>query len=434
VYCVEDKTVKSVGTTSTSGEMSPRNMLTTTITDELRISSNFKSKVIGVAIKDRGSILPAGHSANAAYWYDGSKGNFITSTYYMNDLPRWVKDFNERKVVDSLYNLNWNLALKPEVYKEYATGDVKIYEAKPFGIDAPGFPYDLKKFIGKDYWKISTSPHGNTLTFEMAKAALQNERLGMSGATDFLAVSLSSPDYMGHSFGPNSWEALDTYIRLDESLGKFFDYLDATVGKGQYISFLTADHGVAHIPGFLKENKLPGGTFDDVLMMREMNKSIKQKFGRDSIIQSMHNYQVHINNRLIDSLKIDRSGIVKLISSYLEKQESIARVFEIQNLFITTINNKQKEMLANGYYPSRNGDVQIILKPGYIDGGPTGTTHGLWNPYDSHIPLLWYGWNIKPGKLKRETYMTDIAPTLAAMLNIQMPNGTIGKVIEEVMR
>ncbi|HEX8332843.1 MAG TPA: alkaline phosphatase PafA, partial [Segetibacter sp.] len=434
VYCVEDNTVKTVGNTSTAGEMSPRNMLTTTITDELRMSSNFKSKVVAVAIKDRGAILPAGHSANAAYWYDASKGNFITSTYYMNDLPEWVKNFNDRKVVDSLYELNWNLALKTKTYNEYATDDVKPYEGKPFGQDATGFPYNLAKFIGKDYSKISSTPHGNSLIFEMAKAALQNEQLGKSGATDFLAVSLSSPDYVGHSFGPNSWETLDTYIRLDESLGKFFDHLDATVGKGQYISFFTADHGVAHVPGFLKENKLPGGTFDDVLVMREMNTILKQKFGREGLIVSMYNYQVHLNNRIIDSLKLDRYGITTLITNYLQKQESVARVFEIQNLSVTTINSKQREMLANGYYPSRGGDIQIILKPGYIDGGPTGTTHGLWNPYDSHIPLVWYGWNIKPGKLHRETYMTDIAPTLAAMLQIQMPNGTVGTVIQEVVK
>jgi hypothetical protein len=188
------------------------------------------------------------------------------------------------------------------------------------------------------------------------------------------------------------------------------------------------------VPGFLKENKLPGGTFDDVAIMREMNLNLKQKFGREGLIVSMHNYQVHLNNRLIDSLKMDRSGIITLITTFLQKQESISRVFEIQNLFITTINRKQRDMLANGYYPQRNGDVQIVLKPGYIDGGPTGTTHGLWNPYDSHIPLVWYGWNIRHGRLKRETYMTDIAPTLAAMLNIQMPNGTIGTVIEEVVK
>jgi arylsulfatase A-like enzyme len=221
---------------------------------------------------------------------------------------------------------------------------------------------------------------------------------------------------------------------LDESLGKFFDHLDATVGKGQYISFLTADHGVAHVPGFLKENKLPGGTFDDVAIMREMNASLKQKFGREGLIVSMYNYHVHLNNRLIDSLKLDRNGITTQITNHLQKQESVARVFEIQNLSVTTINSKQREMLANGYYPSRNGDIQIILKPGYIDGGPTGTTHGLWNPYDSHIPLVWYGWNIKPGKLYRETYMTDIAPTIAAMLKIQMPNGTVGTVIQEVVK
>jgi predicted AlkP superfamily pyrophosphatase or phosphodiesterase len=435
VYCVQDTTVKTVGSSNRdAGEMSPVNMLTSTITDELRISSNFKSKVIGIALKDRGAILPAGHAANAAYWYDGTSGNFVTSTYYMNDLPTWVKKFNARKVVDSLYKLNWNRILPEKIYTEYATEDVKTYEAKPLGTDATGFPYDLSKFAGKDYTRISSTPHGNTLTFAMAKAALENEKLGMGPATDFLAVSLSSPDYIGHAFGPNSQETLDGYIRLDESLGNFLDYLDAVIGKGEYIAFLTADHAVAHVPGFLNEHKLAGGTYSEAAVMRALNSRLKDKIGKDNLVVSMYNYQVHLNKNVIETLELDKSKISKEIIDYLKKQQSVARAFELNQLMTVPLNSRQREMLANGYFEKRSGDIQIILNPGYIGGGTAGTTHGLWNPYDTHIPLLWYGWNIKHGKLNRETYMTDISATLAAMLNIQMPNGCVGKVIEEVLK
>ena len=435
IYCSEDKTVKGVGGKSEEdGQMSPRNMLVTSICDELRLATNFKSKVIGIALKDRGSILPAGHSANAAYWYEGKSGNFITSTYYMNELPDWVNRFNNRKLVDSLYKLNWNLSMPKDIYPQYATDDVKDYESKPFGKDALGFPYDLSVFAGKDYNKISSTPYGNSLTVEMAKAAVLAENLGKNSVTDFLAISFSSPDYVGHAFGPNSWEQVDDYIRLDEELGKLFAFLDANVGKGQYTLFLTADHAVAHIPGFMKENKLPGGTFDDAGITRDMNAKLKTQFGIANTIVSMANYQVYLNHPRMDSAKLNEWDIKQWIIQYVKKNDAIANAFATADIMSTPVNSTMRNMMANGYNPRRSGDIQLVLKPGYIEGGNTGTTHGLWYPYDAHIPLIFYGWGIKQGKSNHEFYMTDIAPTVAALLHIQMPSGSVGKVIEDVMK
>lgn len=435
IYCSEDKTVRGVGgKTAEDGQMSPRNMLVTTICDQLRMSTNFQSKVIGIALKDRGSILPAGHSANAAYWYEGRSGNFITSTYYMNELPSWVNQFNNRKLVDSLYQTAWNTYLPKEIYSQYVTADVKDYEARPFGKEASGFPYSLSRFAGNDYGKIATTPYGNTLTIEMAKAAVLAENLGRNSVTDFLAVSFSSPDYIGHAFGPDSWEMLDDYVRLDDELGKLFAFLDVAVGKGQYTTFLTADHAVAHIPGFLKENKLPGGVIDVAGMVKDMNIKLKERFGVDTTIVSLLNYQVYLNHPKLDAKKTDEESVKKWIIQYIRKNDAVANVFATADIMTTPINRTLREMLANGYYPNRSGDIQIIFKPGYIEGGATGTTHGLWYPYDAHIPLLWYGWGIKPGKTNRETYMTDIAPTIAALLHIQAPNGNVGKVLEDIIK
>ncbi|MEY2902421.1 MAG: hypothetical protein RLY89_1527 [Bacteroidota bacterium] len=434
VYCSEDKSVKTVGSNSDAGQMSPKNMLTTSICDELRISSNFKSKVIGVALKDRGSILPAGHSANAAYWYDPKNGNFITSSYYMNALPDWVNQFNNRKLVDSLYALGWKTELSKETFADYSTDDVKVYEGKPFGKDAIGFPYDLSAFIGKDYSKISTTPHGNSLTAEMAKAAVIAEKLGKGTATDFLAVSFSSTDYIGHSFGPNSWEHVDDYVKLDDELGKLLSFLDAQVGKNQYTVFLTADHAVAHVPGFMKEHKLPAGNFDDNTARKEMNDMIKEKYGVSGAVESLFNYQVTLNHNKLDSAKADINTIKQQIIQLLLKKEAVANAFETSKIMVTSIPQVQREMFANGYYPNRGGDIQFVLKSGYMEGSTTGTTHGLWAPYDAHIPLLFYGWGIKKGNSHKEVYMTDIAPTLAALLKIQMPSGNIGHVITEVMK
>jgi predicted AlkP superfamily pyrophosphatase or phosphodiesterase len=434
MYCTDDDSAKTVGSSSAAGRMSPRNMYSTTIGDELRLATNFKSKVIGVAMKDRGSILTAGHSATAAYWYDYGTGNFVTSTYYMKELPAWATAFNKRKIVDSFYQLNWNLYLPKSIYPNYCTEDQKRYENKPLGADQPGFPYDLKRYAGKDYGKIGYTPYGNTLTLMMTQTAVVAERLGKNTVTDFLAVSFSSPDYIGHAFGPNSWEQLDDYARLDETLGKLLDFLDGWVGKGNYTTFLTADHGVAHVPNFSIENKLPGGAYNDSGVVNRMNAALQQKYNKGRLIRDTYNYMVVYNDSLIEAAKLDKQEIMQWTIDYLGKQKEIAQVFPISQLQTFPLTAKQREMFNNGYYPSRCGDIQYILKPGYVEGNGDGTSHGLWNPYDSHIPLVWYGWGINHGKTNRETYMSDIAVTLAGLLHIQMPSGATGHVIEEVIK
>ncbi|BAV08285.1 Predicted pyrophosphatase or phosphodiesterase, AlkP superfamily [Filimonas lacunae] len=434
VYCADDNTVSTVGSSTVAvGQMSPRNLLATTVTDELRVATNFNSKVIGIALKDRGAIMPAGHTANGAFWYDGKTGKFVTSTWYTSELPDWVQQFNDRKLPDSLYALNWNLSLPKEVYSQYCTDDIKNYEGRPFGKEAMSMPYTLSQYAGSDYEKLSSTPQGNTITAELAKTAVAAEHLGKDGNTDFLAVSFSSPDYIGHTFGPNSWEQLDDYIKLDETLGKFFDYLDAQVGKNQWTVFLTADHGVAHVPGFSKENNLPGGSFGETLV-KDINEALKVKFGKNDIVKGRFNYQLVLNKGLVDSSDLNRDDVVEFIINYLMKQDGVANAFELSKLAQTTLTATIKDRITNGYYPTRCGDIQYILKPGYMDVGATGTTHGLWNPYDSHIPLLFYGWGIKHGSTNRETYMTDISATISALLHIQMPSGCVGHVIEEVMK
>ena len=436
VYCTTDNSVHTIGPGSANaGAMSPENMLVTTITDELRLATNFRSKVIGIAIKDRGAILPAGHAANAAYWYDGKTGNFITSSYYkMNALPAWVENFNNRKIVDSLYRLNWDIYLPRQVYSTYCSDDDVAYEGKFSRNGSKAFPHQLDMFAGNDYSRVSYTPYGNNLTAEMAKAAVINEKLGKSGVTDFLAVSFSSPDYIGHTFGPNSWEELDNYARLDALLGNFFSFLDAQVGKGNYTVFFTADHGVAHVPGFLKEHNIPAGTFNDSTAISNINHIIKDKTGTDSVVIGMYNYQVCFDHQRIKSQNLDVKKLKFLTIQYLLHDSAVSQAFDARQVMTQPLNEVQRKMFVNGYNQQRSGDVQFILKPGYIDGFATGTTHGLWNPYDSHIPLLWYGWGIKHGKTNTETYMTDISATIAALLHIQMPSGCVGKVITDIMK
>lgn len=433
VYCVEDPTVEIVGGSPKSGPMSPRNLWATTITDELRVATNFRSKVIGVALKDRGSILPAGHAANAAYWYSSVDGNWITSTYYMKELPEWVKRFNNRKIQDSLYALGWNTLHPIDSYKQ-SDPDNSVYEGK-FGHEAaPVFPHELSSRIGKDYSTISSTPYGNTMTLEMAKTALIHEELGKDAITDFLAVSLSSPDYLGHLMGPNSIEIEDMYLRLDKEFEAFFNFLDKHVGKGQYLFFLTADHGVAHVPGFMQANKLPAGT-QTGYNVNDLNKTLEQKFGIARGIVRSANYQMYLNREAYDSAGIDLQQVKSFLIQQLLKADAVAYAFDCAQIAHANLPTEVKEMYYKGYNTHLGGDVQVMLKPGYFGGGKTGTTHGNWHPYDSHIPLVFMGWKVKAGKsTNRNTYMTDIAPTIAAMLRVQMPNAAIGHVIEEVFK
>jgi predicted AlkP superfamily pyrophosphatase or phosphodiesterase len=435
VYCSEDKTVKGIGNAKEeTGQMSPKNMLTTTICDELRLASNFTNKTIGIAVKDRGAILPAGHSANAAFWFDNKNGNFVTSSYYMQQLPNWLVDFNNRKLPDSLYKLGWVLDVESKNLTNLTNGDAHSYEAKPFGKDQETLAYNFDKFIGKDYSKIASSPAGNTLTTLLAKATIIGEQLGQNNQTDFLALSYSSTDYIGHSFGPNSYEILDCYQKMDNELDDLLLFLDTKIGKDNYTIFLTSDHAVANIPAYLNENKLPGGVFDDEAVAKILNQQLLQQFSINKAIVASDNYQFTLNHQQLDSLKIDEALVSKIIIDYLKKQEAIATAFSLSNLSQTNIQTKLKEMLINGYFENRCGDIQFVLKPGYIDGMNKGTTHGLWYNYDAHIPLIFYGNGIKKGASTTQNYMTDIAPTIAALLNIQMPNGSIGKVINEVLK
>jgi len=443
VYCTDDSTVSSVGGTGYPGKMSPRNMWTTTITDELRLSNNFQSKVIGIALKDRGAILPAGHSANGAYWYDA--GKWITSTHYKErydsvkktyDLPGWVKQFNEKDMAGQYMSRDWNTLYPINTYT-LSTADDKEYENTIRTEKTTTFPHKLSVIPAKDkYEAFRTTPFANTFSFDFAKKAIENEKMGAGKFTDFLALSISSTDYVGHAFGPNSIEAEDTYLRLDKDIADFLQYLDLKIGKGNYLLFLTADHGAAHVPGFLEEHKIPAGVFYDDAFFTEINKAIADTFGYARGVLNLQNYQVYLDIDGLEAAGKDVVAVKKLVMKILRSKPFITQVFETARSYEAALPDPIGKMVANGYNPKRSGDIQFLLKPGYFDtwGNGKGTTHGLWNPYDAHIPLLWFGWGIKAGKLNRETYMTDIAPTLAALLKIQMPNGSVGKVIPEVMK
>ncbi|HEX8377351.1 MAG TPA: alkaline phosphatase family protein, partial [Pedobacter sp.] len=310
------------------------------------------------------------------------------------------------------------------------------YEGKFRNETAPVFPHDIPASRNTGGVNIRNNPLGNTFTFDFAKAAIANEQMGKGGNTDFLAISLSSPDYLGHQFGPNAVEIEDMYLRLDRDIANFLEYLDASVGKGQYTLFLSADHGAAHNPNFLIDRKIPAGVFLGS-NVNEINAILLKRFGVDKIVRSLANYQVHFNYPLINEKALDLNLIKKEVIAHYKNQKDITYVVDLKNIGNEPIPDALKSKIVNGYSEKRSGEIQIILNPGYYSGsGPniTGTTHGTWNPYDTHIPLVFMGWGIKQGKLNRLTTMADVASTLAALLRIQEPNGNIGLPITEVLK
>ncbi|MBS1565057.1 MAG: alkaline phosphatase family protein, partial [Bacteroidetes bacterium] len=401
LYCTADSTVQSVGNESEDGKMSPRNLLVSTITDELRLATNFKSRVVGVSLKDRASILPAGHAANAAFWLDDKSGHFITSSYYMNQLPDWVNQFNNAGPVQKLLANGWNTLYPINTYTQ-SDKDDRPYEGKFVGETAPVFPHDMSTIYSKNHGSFRQTPFGNTLTLNFAKAALDAYKLGNGEATDFLTINCASTDYVGHMFGPNSIEVEDTYLRLDRDLADFFSTLDAKVGKGQYLVFLTADHGAAHAIGFMQEHNIPADFWGGKTLLESLNQELQQAFGEAKLVRSLMNYEVNFDMNAIYAKHMDYNAIKKAAVAFLQRQPGIAFAVDAAEVGSSSLPEPLKTMVANGYNFKRSGGVQIILNPGWFEGyGKTGTTHGSWNPYDTHIPLLWYGWNIKPGKTNR---------------------------------
>lgn len=437
VYCTADTSVKSVGSNSKAGEMSPRNLWSSTITDELRLATNFRSKVIGIALKDRASILPGGHSANAAYWYDDAAGKWISSTYYMDKLPAWVNEFNKKDLAADLLKQDWHTLYPIETYVQ-STPDDNRFEKPLIAGNAPVFPVKTSDIFKKGgHGIIRTTPYGNTFTLAMAKAIVENEKMGKGSETDFLAVSLSSTDYIGHQFGANAIETEDTYLRLDKDLGDFLKFLDNELGKDNYLFFLIADHAAAHNMNFMKAHQLPAGGWDYTEKLQQLDNALSKHFQINGLVYSLDNYQVHFDYQKIADSKLNAEEVKLFTTNWLNSMKEIAYVVDMEKAATAPIPALIREKVINGYCRERSGSLQIIMKPGFYEKeeeSTAGTTHGTWHPYDAHIPLIFMGWNIPQGRSHQAINITDLAPTLAALLRIQMPNGCIGQPIPGIIK
>lgn len=433
VYCAADNTYASVGTASAAGQMSPKQLLTTTISDQLKLHTQSRSKVIAIALKDRGAVLPGGHTADAAYWFHGKEeGSWISSTFYMETLPSWVTQFNSK--VPQQYKKPWDLLKSEKAYIQSGS-DKNNYEGAYRGETAAVFPHDLVSLWEANgaYDILKATAYGNSLTADFALAALKGENLGKGVDTDFLAISFSSTDYVGHQFGVNSREIEDTYYRLDLDLERLLKALDAQVGPGNYSLFLTADHAAVQVPSYLKDLKIPSGYFDSKVFKEKLNAYVADQFGSEDLIENISNYQVFLNRGLAAQLDIDLKGMQEDLAQFILQDSAVERTYTAHQMWGGEYTKGIPYILQNGYNPKRSGDVLFVLKPAVISYSRTGSTHGSPQIYDTHTPLLFYGKGFKRGASYERSEIPDIAPTLAAMLGIAFPNGTTGKPLTQVL-
>ena len=397
VNCVGDDSVDPVGSDNRKkGCRSPQNLLASTIGDQIRLHTDFKSKVIGVSYKDRAAILPAGRSANGAYWLDTQNGQFITSTWYMKDLPEWAKTYNKE--------------LKKNA--------------------------ELKK-VGKD---VGMYPLCGHITTDMAIAALKGEQLGKGKTTDMLCVSYSQTDVIGHEFSTRGEHTDEAYLELDKDIARLLKALDRQVGEGNYLLFLTADHGAAHNFQYMEDHKLAGGAWkwkEEILS--QLEEELKVKLGVDlQVISGFMAYRLYLNKKYIAEKCLDEAKVRKVIVDFIKTAPHVQFVADFEQIQTAGLPDLIRYRALMGYHPRRSGDIIVVPEAGWYEFGkwssPTGTTHGEWNPYDAHIPLLFYGWKVEHGSTSREVHITDIAPTVTQMLHIQQPNCCVGEAITEVVK
>ncbi len=434
IYCVDDDRYKTIGAEH-GGKKSPYRLVTTTITDQLRLSQQMKGKTISMSIKDRSAVLPGGHTANAAYWFQGKDdGKFISSTYYMKELPDWVKKFNNSKVAKTYLKQKWTTLKNIKSYTE-SIEDNNNFEEPFKGMDKAVFPYDLSKLAKKNgsYDMIKNTPFGNSILVDFAKAAIKAEKLGQTGYTDFLAISFSSPDYIGHRFGVDSKEVQDNYLRLDADIAQLLEYLDKEVGKDEYTLFLTADHAAVPVPSYLQSQKIPAQYLDKKAFRKFLDDKLKSRYHAEGIIENISNFQVFLNPDVLNQNKLDKQTVSEYLVEEIINYKAIFKAVTAKTMQNTEFTSGILAHLQQGYNQKISGDILIVPNPATISYSKKGSTHGSGFNYDTHVPIMFYGKGIKKGSSKNYTRIIDITPTIANLLQIAFPNGSKGQVVEEAL-
>lgn len=437
IYCVSDPTVNTVGSGTDSGKMSPRYLIGSTFADQLRMSNNFHSKVIGIAIKDRSAILPAGKHPTGAYWFDTATGDFVTSTYYTTALPKWVADFNGKKEAESFLGRTWERLLPEEAYKISDTDEGHGENTLP-GEKTTTFPHRVSDLKGdktlKRFDAFIRTPFANQLTIDFAESAIVGEDLGKDDYPDLLALSFSANDYCGHTFGPYSQEVQDITLRLDRQMAEFFDFLEQHVGLKNVFVVLTADHGVAPTPEYATAAGLAGRRLSPAAFRTQIEKALEEKYGPGKMVLDFINNEFYLDSNALRAKGLSPEEVEEFIGRTALSTVDVQSYFTRESLMRARAPGVIGNLVLNGFYPDRNGDIVIIPKPfAFFTEYKAGTTHGTPHNYDTHVPIVFYGQAFKPGKYADEVYITDIAPTLSSVLGVQEPSGCVGKPITSIL-
>ncbi len=404
VTSVSDDSVRLLGATGDTAS-SPRRLLVSTLGDELKIADRGRSRVIGISLKDRGAILPSGHMADGAFWFDWTSGNFVSSTYYFPELPRWVRDFNAQREADRYKGLEW------------------------MGVRFPSAPGEQL------YTAIAASPYGNELVEALAERAIRSESLGRRGFTDLLAISFSSNDLVGHAYGPDSPQVREISIQTDRLLGKLFRFIDEQVGLRNVIVVFTADHGVVSAAETNVARNMPGGRVSFDALREAIQKSMEQAFGKGDWVAGESGFSFYLNRDLISAKKLDEARVERLAAHALLGQPHVSRVYTRSQLADGRAGGPYGRLVLNGFNLQQSGDIFFILDPywtTWIPGMPAlATTHGSPYAYDTHVPMIFMGPGLREGTFYERVTLNDIAPTLSAILGIQLPSGSVGAVLDE---
>ncbi len=439
--CVQDDSVRGVGVGGPRSARSPRNLWAGTIADELELRTGRRSRTVGVAFKDRGAILPLGRMGDAAYWFfEDSLGRFATSTWYMQALPDWLTSFNERGLVAHELSGTWKPLLPLERYHQVMPDDNR-YEARLPGTTAPKLPVPLAEAFaasGRNMELMKLIPGALTITTELALAALEGEGMGTDAITDLLAISYSATDEIGHEMGVRALETEDMYLRLDRELARLLSGLDKLVGAGEYTVFLTADHAAVDVPAYLQAEGAAAGYVEMAPLVAAVEKAASARFGAGPWVRRRVKEQLYLNDSLVVARGVDRAALEQVVAEAVRSFPGVAEAFTSADLALPALSSARYAMLQRGHVRGRSGDVCFMLRPGHLPAWPgmlrQGTEHGsTWN-YDTHVPVLFFGKGVRPGEVLERTAITDIAPTVCALVGMAPPNASIGRIVPAVLQ
>ena len=416
MYCAEDADVNPIGTLESSSKRSPKNLKSLTFADGIKLYTNNAGKSFGVSLKDRGAIFPAGHFANGAYWLD-NKMHFVTSSYYRNELPKYVEKYNKKEWAIKLAKKDWKLELKD---KEYGNSlpDENVHEPKLNKDGTSSFPYKLKKIVKEDGLDfLRNTPIGNQLVLDMAFELIDQEDLGKDGRTDFLGISFSSTDYAGHTFGIRSRGVHDMYLKLDLQIGELIAKLDDQVGRKNYVLYLTADHGANDNTGHLASLRYGAKNYQNADVIADLNTRIEEKLGIENAVFKIFNHHIHLNTWAKD--RVDEIGLV------IEGTDPFMHVYNANEVRKSS-NDELLQLLHNGYSSRYGGDLVFTLEPNSVFYGPYGSTHGSGYLYDTHVPFIIMGMEIEAAESFEKLPVSAIVDKVAELSNLPYaPNSLV---------